>query len=194
MRLSARKTCELGEGLRLEVLEQPMSDHDEAAVPNTSRSNDPYERLKSLSIDLPKLHPPVGNFAHAVQYADLLFVSGQGPRDAQGRLHTGKVGATVSTQEAYEHARLTGVNLLAVIHETLGSLARVRRVVKLLGLVNASLDFTQHPKVINGCSDLLIDVFGTEIGRHARSAIGVASLPGQITVEIELIVAVYPST
>jgi enamine deaminase RidA (YjgF/YER057c/UK114 family) len=170
-----------------------MSDHDEADPPDAHRSNDPYERLKSLGIALPKLHPPVGNFAHAVQHADLLFVSGQGPRDAQGRLHTGKVGATISAPEAYEHARLTGVNLLAVIHETLGSLARVRRVVKLLGLVNASLDFTQHPKVINGCSDLLIDVFGEEMGRHARSAIGVASLPGQITVEIELIVAVYPS-
>src|SRR5271154_2442707 len=119
-----------------------MSDHDEAAALSTPRPIDPYERLGSLGIDLPKLHPPVGNFAHAVQYADLLFVSGQGPRDAQSRLHTGKVGATISAQEAYEHARLTGVNLLAVIHETLGSLARVRRVVKLLGLVNASLDFT----------------------------------------------------
>jgi enamine deaminase RidA (YjgF/YER057c/UK114 family) len=102
------------------------------------------------------------------------------------------VGATVSVEEAYQHARFTGISLLAVLHESLGTLVRVRRIVKLSGMVNAAADFAEHPRVINGCSDLLVEVFGQDIGRHARSAIGVGSLPGQITVEIELIVAVHP--
>jgi enamine deaminase RidA (YjgF/YER057c/UK114 family) len=104
--------------------------------------------------------------------------------------HVGKVGATVSAEEAYLHARLTTVNLLAVMHETLGSLACVTRIVKVFGMVNATAEFAEHPRVINGCSDLLVAVFGEDIGRHARSAVGMGSLPGQITVEIELVAAV----
>ena len=100
----------------------------------------------------------------------------------------GKVGAEVSVDAAYGHARLTGINLIAVMQAALGDLRRVRRVVKLLGMVNAAADFEDHPAVINGCSDLMVEVFG-EHGMHARSAVGFGSLPNQITVEIEAIVA-----
>jgi enamine deaminase RidA (YjgF/YER057c/UK114 family) len=150
----------------------------------------PYERLSALGIVLPESPLPVANFVPAVRTGNLLFLSGQGPVTPGGVRHVGKVGATVSVDEAYQHARLTTVNLLAVMHEALGSLSRVTRIVKVLGMVNATTEFAEHPRVINGCSDLLVGVFGDEIGRHARSAVGMGSLPGQITVEIELIAAV----
>jgi enamine deaminase RidA (YjgF/YER057c/UK114 family) len=149
----------------------------------------PYQRLEALGIFLPPAPPPVANFVTHVFEDRLLFLSGQGPREAGGHLHTGKVGAEVSADEAYGHARLTGINLLQVMQEALGDLSRVRRIVKLLGMVNAAPDFADHPRVINGCSDLFIAVFG-EAGRHARSAVGFGSLPGGITVEIEAIVAI----
>jgi enamine deaminase RidA (YjgF/YER057c/UK114 family) len=143
-----------------------------------------------LGIVLPAVPPPVANFVPAVQTGNLLFLSGQGPVLPGGVRHIGKVGADVSVEKAYQHARLTTVNLLAVMHEALGSLQRVTRIVKVLGMVNATPDFTEHPRVINGCSDLLVAVFGESIGRHARSAVGMGSLPAQITVEIELIAVV----
>ncbi|WP_289852375.1 RidA family protein [Mesorhizobium liriopis] len=149
----------------------------------------PADRLASLGITLPASPPPVANFVTHVFEDRLLYLSGQGPREADGRMHRGKVGADVSVEEAYAHARLTGINLLAVMQEALGDLTRVRRVVKLLGMVNAEPDFADHPAVINGCSDLLVEVFGDK-GRHARSAVGFGSLPGRITVEIEAIVAI----
>jgi len=151
----------------------------------------PEDRLRELGILLPRPPKPIANFVPYVQEGDLLFLSGQGPIEPGGFRHTGKVGDTVTTQEAYEHARITGINLLAVLQDALGSLNRVRRIVKLLGMVNAAPDFSEHPRVINGCSDLLVSVFGDSIGRHARSAVGMNSLPGQITVELELIVAVH---
>lgn len=149
----------------------------------------PYERLAALGIKLPAAPAPIANFVTHVQEGKLLFLSGQGPNHADGRSHTGKVGAGVSVEEAYQHARLTGINLIAVMQDALGDLTRVRRVVKLFGMVNAAPDFAQHPAVINGCSDLFIEVFG-DGGVHARSAVGQGSLPGQITVEIEAIVAI----
>jgi enamine deaminase RidA (YjgF/YER057c/UK114 family) len=149
----------------------------------------PYDRLKSLGIELPVPPTPIANFVTHVEVNGLLFLSGQGPREADGKMHTGKVGANVSVEDAYKHARLTGVNLLAVMHTALGDLGRVKRVVKLLGMVNAVPEFADHPKVINGCSDLMVEVFG-DAGRHARSAVGFGSLPGNITVEIEAIVAI----
>lgn len=149
----------------------------------------PYGRLAALGIQLPPPPPPIANFVTHVVEGRLLYLSGQGPREADGRLHTGKVGVDVCVDEAYGHARLTGVNLISVMQEALGDLGRVRRIVKLLGMVNAEPDFADHPAIINGCSDLLIDVFG-EAGRHARSAVGFGSLPGRITVEIEAIVAI----
>lgn len=149
----------------------------------------PYDRLAALGIKLPEAPAPIANFVTHVQEGKLLFLSGQGPSEADGLLHTGKVGADVTTRQAYDHARLTGINLIAVMHSALGDLGRVRRIVKLFGMVNATADFSDHPAVINGCSDLLIDVFG-ERGIHARSAVGHGSLPGQITVEIEAVIAI----
>lgn len=150
----------------------------------------PSERLTKLGIVLPPPPPPIANFLTHVREGNLLFLSGQGPREMDGFLHVGKVGRDVTNEAAYAHARLTGINLLAVIQGVLGDLDRVSRIVKLLGMVNAVPDFDEHPSVINGCSDLFVKVFG-ERGEHARSAIGVGSLPGNITVEIEAVVAVY---
>ncbi|ACS59706.1 Endoribonuclease L-PSP (plasmid) [Rhizobium leguminosarum bv. trifolii WSM1325] len=152
--------------------------------------NSPYERLAALGIALPPPPPPIANFVTHVIEGNMLYLSGQGPREADGFMHAGKVGGGVSIDEAYGHARLTGINLLAVMQDALGDLARVKRVVKLLGMVNAVPEFEDHPSVINGCSDLLIEVFGPA-GEHARSAVGFGSLPGNITVEIEAIVALH---
>ena len=152
--------------------------------------NSPYQRLAALGIKLPPPPPPIANFVTHVVEGNMLYLSGQGPREADGFLHAGKVGGGVGVEEAYRHARLTGINLLAVMQEALGDLSRVKRVVKLLGRVNAVPEFEDHPSVINGCSDLLIAVFGAA-GEHARSAVGFGSLPGNITVEIEAIVALH---
>lgn len=142
--------------------------------------------LDSLGLKLLPIPSPIGNFRNFVRTGSLIFISGQGPREADGQLHRGKVGVDVTTGAAYEHAKLTGLNILSVLADAIGDLGKVSQVVKLLGLVNAADDFAQHPDVINGCSDLFTAVFG-EIGQHARSAIGVASLPNNITVEIEAI-------
>jgi len=140
-------------------------------------------------IVLPPPPAPVANYVTSRRVGPLLFVSGQGPREASGLLHTGKVGADVDAAAAYHHARLAGLNLLAIVKNALGDLGRVEFVVKLFGMVNAVPDFGDHPKVINGCSDLFTEVFG-DAGRHARSAVGVGSLPGGMTVEVEAIFAV----
>lgn len=144
------------------------------------------QRLQELGIELPPVPSPAGNYVHAVQTGNLLFLSGKGPRNADGSAPTGKVGRDVTTEEAYTHARTVGLTLIAVLKETLGDLDRVARVVKVLGMVNAAPDFGEQPQVINGCSDLMVQVFGDR-GRHARSAVGMGSLPGGITVEIEAI-------
>ena len=159
------------------------------AVP-AANAPSPYARLRALGIELPSPPPPVANFVTYVREGNLLFLSGQGPMQADGFEHHGRVGDGVTVEQAYAHARITGINLLAVMQEAVGSLDRVRRVVKLLGMVNAVPDFTQHPQVINGCSDLFLEVFGEAKGRHARSAVGMGSLPNQITVEIEAVIAV----
>jgi enamine deaminase RidA (YjgF/YER057c/UK114 family) len=172
--------------LREEAIESGMSE----VLSDPLSGDSPYDRLARLGIVLPPAPKPVATFVTAVREGDLLFLSGQGPLEASGVEHHGKVGAGVTLKEAYGHARIVGTNLLAVMHEHLGTLARVRRIVKILGMVNAAPDFTDHPKVINGCSDLMIEVFGEAIGTHARSAVGMGSLPSQITVEIEAVVAI----
>ena len=144
------------------------------------------QRLAELGIELPPVTAPVANFVNAVRTGNLVYLSGAGP-GADGRLPTGKVGADVTTDEAAAHARQVGINLLAVLRAELGTLDSVRQVVKLLGMVNAVPEFTEQPKVINGCSDLFVAVFGSS---HARSAVGVGSLPFGMTVEIEAIVEV----
>ena len=147
------------------------------------------DRLTELGITLPTVPEPMGNYVHAVRTGNLLFLSGKGPRKAEGGVSTGKVGSDVTLEQGYQDARSVGITLLAVMENELGSLDGVRQIVKVLGMVNSAPDFTDHPKVINGCSDLFVEVFGDK-GRHARSAVGMAALPGNITVEIEVIVEV----
>ena len=149
----------------------------------------PETRLAELGLTLPRLSPPVGTYVDAVRTGNLLFLAGKGPQSLDGSKPTGKVGRDVSTEVAYQHARSVGLMLLAAMKNAVGSLDRVRRVVKVFGMVNAIPEFTDQPKVINGCSDLFVQVFG-ERGQHARSAVGMGSLPGGITVEIEAIVEV----
>ncbi len=148
----------------------------------------PENNLAKLGITLPVMPAPIANYVRFKQVGDLVFLSGQGPRKPDGSNHTGKVGRDVTWEEAYEHAKLTGIGLLSAMKEAAGSLDRVE-VVKVLGMVNATSEFGDHPKVINGCSDLFVAVLGDK-GRHARSAVGMGSLPGNITVEIEVIIRV----
>ena len=140
-----------------------------------------HDRLAELGIELPAPVRPVANYVRYVQTGNLLFVSGTGPAPGTPQ---GKVDADVSVEEAYQAARSTGLQILATVQDALGSLDRVTRVVKVLGMVNSSPDFGDQPAVINGCSDLLVEVFG-DAGRHSRSAVGFAALPAGIVVEIE---------
>jgi enamine deaminase RidA (YjgF/YER057c/UK114 family) len=144
------------------------------------------QRLAELGIDLPERSPAMGSYVGAVITGSLLFVSGKGPMRPDGSFVTGKVGDTVDLEAAVEAARLAGLQLLAVMRHELGSLDRVRRIVKTLGMVNCAPGFNRTPQVIDGCSNLMIEVFG-EAGRGARSAVGMAELPSDIAVEIELI-------
>lgn len=141
-------------------------------------------RLNELGITLPVVGPPLGNYVHAVRTGNLLFLAGKGPKNSKG-----KVGADVTVEQAYNDAREVCLYLLRVMQDELGSLDKVKQVVKVLGMVNGTPDFEQQPQVINGCSDLFVELFGDK-GRHARSAVGMGSLPGGITVEIEVIVEV----
>jgi len=147
------------------------------------------KRLKAQGIVLPALTPPVANYVNAVRTGNLLFLAGKGPASVEGMKPEGKLGREFTLEQGYKFARSVGLALLAVMQNELGSLDRVKRVVKVLGMVNAVPEFTDHPKVINGCSDLFVEVLG-EAGRHARSAVGMGSLPMAIPVEIECIVEV----
>ena len=142
------------------------------------------KRLKELGIVLAPVTPPVANYVNAVRTGQLLFLSGKGPGALKGKL-----GREFTVDQGYQHARAVGLVLLAVMRAELGSLDRVKRVVKVLGMVNAVPEFTDQPQVINGCSDLFVEVFA-DAGRHARSAVGMGSLPMGIPVEIEVIVEV----
>lgn len=147
-------------------------------------------RLKELGIELPPAPKPIGNYVPGVRSGNLLFMSGIGPRRADGGSITGKLGAGMSVEEGYAAARAVGLNMLANIRLVVGSLDRVERVVKVLGMVNAAPDFNDMPKVINGFSDLFVEVFGPERGRGARSAVGMVALPNQIAVEVEMVLEV----
>lgn len=148
------------------------------------------QKLKELGLALPELATPVANYVRYKKVGDLVFLSGQGPRQPDGSIPAGKVGKDFTVEQAYEHAKTTGLGLLAVMKEAAGSLDKVE-VVKLLGMVNGVPEFGEQPKVINGCSDLLVAVLG-ENGRHASSAVGMGSLPGNMPVEIEVIIKVLP--
>lgn len=144
-------------------------------------------RLKELGITLPQAPKPVGNYVGGVIAGNLVFMSGCGPRRPDNTAITGKVGTDLTTDEAYAAARLVGLNMLANIKAVVGDLDRVKQVVKVLGMVNAAPDFKEHPKVINGFSDLMVEVFGETAGRGGRSAVGMGSLPNQIAVEVEMV-------
>ena len=146
-------------------------------------------RLEELGLKLPETWTPPANFVKAVRTGNLFFVAGHGPRRQDGTHIVGKVGADLTLEEGYAAARLVALAMLASLKEEIGDLDTVTRIVKLLGMVNCTSDFTDQPKVIDGASDLLVAVFG-EAGKHARSAVGMMALPNNIAVEIEMIVEV----
>lgn len=149
----------------------------------------PEEKLSQLNIKLPTLSSPIASYVHVVRSGNLLFLAGKGPQQPGGDYIKGRLGTDLSAEQGYEAAKLTGIIQLAVIKEAVGSLSKVKRIVKVNGFVNSAPDFYDHPKVINGFSDLMIAVFG-EKGKHARTSLGVAALPMNMAVEIEMIVEV----
>ena len=148
------------------------------------------DKLKELGIELPEPAAPVANYVNAVQTGKLLFLAGKGPNRPEGGYVTGKVGVDLTVEEGYEAARLAGIIQLAVLKAELGNLDRVKRIVKVLGMVNCAEDFGNQPEVVNGFSDLMVEVFGDK-GKHARAAVGMGSLPRNIAVEVEMIVELY---
>lgn len=146
------------------------------------------ERLRELGLELPPPVTPIGNYVPAVRTGNLVFLSGHGPV-GKDRVITGKLGKDLTLEEGYEAARIVAIGLLSSLKDLIGTLDKVRRIVKLLGMVNCDPAFMEQPQVINGASDLLVEVFG-EKGKHARSAVGMNALPLDIAVEIEMIVEV----
>ena len=147
--------------------------------------------LKARNITLPTQSTPMANYVSAVRTGNLLYLSGHGPVRIEGKPSArGKLGTDLSTEDGYKVAREVGLSLLASARTSLGSLDKVKRVVKVLGMVNSAEGFQEQPKVINGFSDLMVEVFGETVGKHARSAVGMAELPGGIPVEIEMILEV----
>jgi enamine deaminase RidA (YjgF/YER057c/UK114 family) len=150
----------------------------------------PEEKLNSLGLVLPTVPSPVANYVPFKRDGSIVYLSGQGPRKADGSYHVGKVGnGAVTVEQAYAHARITGLGLLAAAKMAAGDLGKIE-ILKVLGMVNGLPDFADQPKVINGCSDLFVEILG-ERGRHARSAVGMGSLPNGMTVEIEAIIRVH---
>ena len=149
----------------------------------------PEAKLKELGLQLPTPPVPIASYVPWRRAGQLLYLSGQGPRDEAGQISIGRLGRDCSVERGYADARCVGLQLLATIRAAIGSLDRVEAVIKLLGMVNAEPDFGDQPKVINGCSDILVEVLG-ERGRHARSAVGMGSLPNGMTVEVEAIILI----
>jgi enamine deaminase RidA (YjgF/YER057c/UK114 family) len=142
-----------------------------------------------LGIELPKVAAPVANYVPSARIGNIVFLAGTGPRNPDGSRPQGKVGRDVTVEQANQHARNVGLQLLAAMRDAAGSLDKVVRIGRVFGMVNAAPEFADHPKVINGCSDLFVEVFGDR-GRHARCAVGMASLPFNMTVEIEAVIEV----
>ena len=165
------------------------SEKETPVAAQTDPDYDPEARLAKLGLELTTPSTPVANYVHAVRTGNLIFLAGKGPTTAEGERITGKLGADLTVEEGYEAARRVGVAQLSVLKAELGNLNKVKRIVKVLGMVNAVPDFTDQPKVVNGYSDLMVEVFG-ERGKHARAAVGMGSLPSNIAVEVEMIVEV----
>lgn len=155
----------------------------------TCVAQSPEERLKALGVTLPEASSPVANYVNAVRVGNLLFLAGKGPSDSDGKWITGKVGVDLTIEQGYEAAKSVALAHIAVLKSELGELSKVKRIVKVLGMVNTTPDFIDHPKITNGYSDMMVAVFG-DIGKHARSSVGMCSLPFNIAVELEVIVEV----
>lgn len=149
----------------------------------------PEDKLAALGLALPALATPIATYVPFKLDGDVAYLSGQGPRKPDGSYHEGRVGAEISVEDAREHAKLTGLGLLAAAKAAAGDLARVE-ILKVFGMVNAVPGFRDQPAVINGCSDLFVAVLG-DLGRHARSAVGLGSLPNNMTVEIEAVIRIH---
>jgi enamine deaminase RidA (YjgF/YER057c/UK114 family) len=158
-------------------------------INKTIIAQDAETRLKEKGITLNEPGKPIANYVNVVRVGNLLFLAGKGPTKPDGTNITGKVGKDLTIEQGYEAAKLTAINHLAVLKAELGSLNKVKRVVKVLGMVNCTEDFKDQPKVINGYSDLMVEIFG-EKGKHARSAVGMYALPSNIAVEVEVIVEI----
>jgi enamine deaminase RidA (YjgF/YER057c/UK114 family) len=163
-----------------------------AAASGQSGVADPEAKLKELGITLATPAAPIANYVNAVQTGNLLFLAGKGPTGPDGKDIVGRLGKDMTVEQGYQAARSVAINHLAVLKKELGDLRRVTRIVKVLGMVNSDPAFTQQPAVVNGYSDLLVAVFG-EKGKHARSAVGMATLPNGIAVEVEMVVEIAPA-
>ena len=159
-------------------------------IQNIPEGYDPEQKLNNLGIKLHELSIPKANYVHAVRTGNLIFLAGKGPSNEKGESIKGKLGKDLDIVEGYAASRLVGVRQLSVLKVELGNLNKVKRIVKVKGMVNAIPEFTDHPKVINGYSDLMVEVFGDR-GKHARAAVGMGSLPSNIAVEIEMVVEVF---
>lgn len=162
------------------------------AIPSTvtDPNYNPQAKLEELGIVLKTPGTPVASYVHVVRSGNLLFLAGKGPKKDDGNNVVGKLGADLTIEDGYDAARWAAINQLAVLEDYLGTLNKVKRIVKVKGMVNATADFKDHSKVINGYSDLMVEIFG-EQGKHARAAVGMGSLPGNMAVEVEMIVEVY---
>lgn len=149
----------------------------------------PEQKMTAMGLRLPAMSKPMANYVRYVQTGNLIFLAGHGPTRADGSQITGKLGKDMSIEQGYDAAKVTALNLLATLKEAVGDLSKVKRIVKVNGYVNSTPEFIDHPKVINGCSDLLVALFG-EKGKHARAAMGMVALPSNIAVEIEMVVEV----
>lgn len=160
------------------------------SIQNIPEGYNPEQNLNKLGIKLHELSVPKANYVHAVRTGNLIFLAGKGPSNEKGESIKGKLGKDLDIEAGYAASRLVGVRQLSVLKAELGNLNKVKRIVKVKGMVNAIDEFTDHPKVINGYSDLMVEVFG-ERGKHARAAVGMGSLPSNIAVEIEMVVEVF---
>ncbi|MEL7144724.1 MAG: RidA family protein [Bacteroidota bacterium] len=174
---------------------QPNNTTDEKEVvtvtlQQASKTTTPEERLKELGITLPEMSEPVANYVKYVKTGNLIFIAGHGPCSPRGKGDTGTLGKDLTVEEGYQAARRTAICLLGTInHATGGDLSKVKRIVRVFGMVNSAPEFDEQHKVMNGCSDLLVEVFG-EKGKHARAAVGMVSLPVDLSVEIEMVIEV----
>lgn len=172
------------------VENKPESSQAAPEVEAPPADYNPEAKLQELEITLNTPSAPVANYVNAVRTGNLIFLAGKGPRKADGENITGKLGADLTIEQGYEAARITGINQLSVLKAELGNLNKVKRIVKVKGMVNCTPDFKDQPKVVNGYSDLMVAVFGDR-GKHARAAVGMGSLPSNIAIEVEMIVEVY---